>query len=283
MADTKFGIDVSKWQGKPDYKQIAKDVDFVIMQIGFGKYASQVDPSFAYNYEQARANKIPIGGYWYSYATTVEEACMEARACLANIGGKQFEYPIYLDLEENLSLLGKSRVSAIAEAFCGILENAGYFVGIYISRDPAIAYLSNEVTDKYAMWIADYNSRCLYPREYGIWQYSSKGIVRGINGNVDVDKCYVDYPTVIKAGGYNGFPKLQPTKVLDENGFKKGDKSLGVYYLKCMLKKLGYKLDTTNGFGEGTEKAVNSVLVSKSYIPNGIAGKGFADLVSKLI
>lgn len=283
MADVKIGIDISKWQGRPDFKLISKDVDYVIVQIGYGKYTNQVDPSFAYNYEQAKAYKVPIGGYWYSYASSVEEAKLEAQACIANIKGKQFEYPIYLDLEEGLDVLGKSRVSAIAEAFCSTLEKAGYFTGIYISRLPAIAYLSNEVTDKYAMWIADYNSRCLYPREYGMWQYSSTGIVRGINGNVDMDKCYVDYPTVIKAGGYNGYPKLAPTKTLDENGFKKGDKSLGVYYLKCMLKKLGYKLDTTNGFGEGTEKAVNEILVSKSYVPNGIAGKGFADIVSKLI
>lgn len=279
----KIGIDISRWQGQPDYKLLSKDIDFVIVQIGYGKYASQVDMSFEYNYQNAKKYGVPIGGYWYSYATTVEEASMEARACLENIGGKQFEYPIYIDLEENLDILGKARVSAIAEAFCSILENAGIFTGIYISRSPAQTYLTANVTDKYAMWIAEYAPKCNYDREYGMWQYSSTGLVRGINGNVDMDKCYVDYPAVIKAGGFNGYPKLEPTKVLDENGFKKGDKSLGVYYLKTMLKKLGYKLDTTNGFGDGTEKAVNEVLVSKNYVPNGIAGKGFADIVSKLI
>lgn len=98
---------------------------------------------------------------------------------------------------------------------------------------------------------------------------------------LDVGVYYVDYPALIKSGGFNGYPKQDALKELDTEGFKRGDKSLGVYYLKQRLKVLGYKLDDTCGFGGGTEQAVNKLLTLWGYKPNGIAGKKFAELVMK--
>lgn len=204
------GIDISKWQGTVDFGKVTKDknVDFVILRAGLGKVASQIDAKFNTYYAGAKAAGIPVGAYWYSYAKTVADAKLEAQACLQVIRGKQFEMPIWYDIEEkNTFATGKNNVSAIARAFCSVLEAAGYFVGIYMSRSPATSYLASDIPTRYAMWIAEYSSSCKYQQNYGMWQYSDKGVISGIKGSVDLDYCYVDYISAIKSKGLNGFPK----------------------------------------------------------------------------
>ena len=96
---TKHGIDVSEWQGDINWNKV--DTDFCIIRAGYGKSVSQKDKKFEVNYSGCKANSIPCGVYWYSYAVTPEEAVSEANACLEIIKGKQFEYPIYFDVEQN--------------------------------------------------------------------------------------------------------------------------------------------------------------------------------------
>ena len=95
----KKGIDISYCQGLPDFAKVRSAVDFVIMQIGYGRYAGQIDKTFERNYSECKKHGIPCGGYWFSYATTADEARQEAKCCIAAIKGKQFEYPIYFDVE----------------------------------------------------------------------------------------------------------------------------------------------------------------------------------------
>ena len=84
----------------------------------------------------------------------------------------------------------------------------GYLAGLYCSTYYLNNYISNAVAGKYALWVAQYNYRCTYTaNKYGIWQYSSEGRINGISGNVDMDYCYTDYPTIVKNGGYNGYKK----------------------------------------------------------------------------
>lgn len=281
------GIDISRWQGSPDFSKVKAKVDYVIAQIGYGKYSSQVDSSFNYNYTNCKANNIPIGGYWYSYAKSVDEARQEAQACVALIKGKKFEYPIYYDLEEGLGNLGRSLVSNIAIAFCTELEKNGYFAGIYISRSPAQAYLTDDVVKKYALWLAEYSSQLNWSGPVGMWQYSSTGRIDGINGNVDMNYCYEDYPNLIKSNGLNGYPKPEePTKPLDSViWYKKGDKDKSgehnIFCIKQRLKGLGYKVDDTGGFGGGTEEAVKDVQRKMGYKPTGEVGENFVRLVMK--
>ena len=130
------GIDVSKWQGNIDFNRVAKKgIEFVIIRAGYGKVLSQKDPYFERNYKNARAAGLKVGAYWYSYATTVADAKLEAETCLKVIEGKQFEFPIYFDLEEKKQFaLGKSACSNLVKTFCDMLENAGYFAGLYISH-----------------------------------------------------------------------------------------------------------------------------------------------------
>ena len=282
MAYKTKGIDISRYQGKPDFAKLKSQVDYIILQAGYGRYASQKDSEFERSYAECKKYGIPVGVYWYSYAKSAAEALAEANACMEVIRGKQFGYPIYYDLEENLGGLGRTLVSSIAATFCNALEAAGWFSGIYISRSPAQSYLTGDVCAKYALWLAEYGSTLNWSGAVGMWQNSSTGRINGINGNVDTDFCYEDYPKMIKNGGFNGYPKTEPTKPLDTDGFKKGDKSLGVYFLKCRLKALGFsKLDDSEGFGGGTENAVNKLLTDNGYKPNGIAGKHFAEIFMK--
>lgn len=211
----KKGIDISKHQGTVDFEKLKGKVDFVIIRAGYGnsiKYPNQVDPKFEENYNNCKKHSIPCGVYWYSYAQSESEVKEEAKSCIAQLKGKKFEYPIYFDLEESSQFAkGKSFCDSLVKTFCNELEKAGYWAGLYISRSPLQTHLSSSVAKRYALWIAEYNDKCNYSGDYGMWQYSSKGKVSGVSGNVDMDYCYVDYPAKIKAAGLNGYKKATDT------------------------------------------------------------------------
>ena len=202
-----FGVDVSEHQGNINWSHVKADgIQFAIIRSGYGKELSQKDSQFENNYAGCKSNGIPCGAYWYSYATTVEDAKKEAQVCLQIIKGKTFEYPIYFDLEEPEQFkLGKKFCSDIVQAFCDEIEKAGYYAGLYCSTYYLKNYISESVRKRYAVWAAQYNDKCSYTGNYGIWQKSSEGRVYGIDGNVDLDECYIDYPTAIKKAGLNGF------------------------------------------------------------------------------
>lgn len=204
------GIDVSVHNGSPNWETVKNSggVSFVIMRAGYGKTVSQKDKQFERNYSECKRLGIPVGAYWYSYAMSPSEARQEAKACMEVIKGKQFEYPIYYDVEDKKQLsLGKQTVSAIITAFCEELEANGYFVGVYSSK----SYFKDLVSDKcktdYTSWVAAWSSKPNYSDPMDIWQKSDKGSVSGINGPVDLDECYRDFPSIIKKIGKNGFEK----------------------------------------------------------------------------
>ncbi len=201
------GIDVSVHNGNIDwYKVKADGIQFAIFRAGYGKTTSQKDKKFEDNYSGAKAVGISIGAYWYSYATTVDEARLEAEICVSILKGKQFEFPIYFDLEEKKAFdTGKVNCSAMVHAFCDVLEKAGYWAGLYISRSPLGTHIEDDIKTRYALWIAEYDNNLNYSGSVGIWQHSCKGSVNGISGDVDLDTCYVDYPTKVKAAGLNGY------------------------------------------------------------------------------
>lgn len=198
------GIDVSEWQGSIDWKKVK--ADFAILRAGYGRLVTQADRCFQANYYGCRANNIPCGAYWFSYAESVDDARQEAAVCLEIIKNKQFEYPIYYDIEEQRTLaLGKQTVGTIIRTFLDTLEQSGYFAGLYMSLNNLNAYVDDEIRRKYAVWVADYSTQ--RPVGYGMWQKSSTGRIDGIQGNVDLDESYEDYPSIIKNAGLNGFEK----------------------------------------------------------------------------
>lgn len=203
------GIDVSQWQGNIDFNKVkAAGVDFVIIRAGYGRNISQKDPYFEQNYSRAKAAGLNVGVYWYSYANSAVGAKTEAAVCLQAIKGKTFEYPIYFDLEERSQFnKGAAFCSSLVTAFCDAIEKAGYFAGLYISRSPLTQYITADVQKRYTLWVAEYGAKLNYNGSVGMWQNTSSWRVPGVNGNVDHDYSYVDYPSIIKQGGFNGFKK----------------------------------------------------------------------------
>lgn len=202
------GIDVSKWQGDINWNDVKSDgIDYAIIRAGYGKLASQKDPKFDTNMVNAEKAGIKRGVYWYSYATTVEEAYQEAEACYQVIKDYNFEYPLCFDIEEDSQRnLSTATVSAIIDAFCSSMSKKGYYVSIYSYASFLNTKVYSNVLNKYDIWVAHFNvSAPSFSSPYGIWQYSSTGKVKGISGNVDMDYAYKDYPTIITTKHKNGY------------------------------------------------------------------------------
>ena len=191
-----FGIDVSDWQGKIDWEQ-AKNVGvkFAILRCGYGMdLADQDDGQFARNVEECTRLGIPFGVYLYSYANTMEKAKSEAAHVLRMLKGRKPQYPVYLDLEDEITLSASiEQILAQVKAWCEIIEAAGYKAGIYANLYWWDTYLTDPWYDTKERWVAQYYTKCEYTKDYGIWQYTSSGSVAGVNGNVDCDWCYKDY------------------------------------------------------------------------------------------
>lgn len=206
-ADTMKGIDVSVHNGTIDWQKVKSDgIQFAILRAGYGRLESQKDARFEENYKNAKAAGVPVGAYWYSYAMSEDEARLEADVFLSVIKGKQFEFPVYFDVEEKKQFdLGKEKVSAIMRAFLEKIEAAGYFVGLYGSASSLTTLTADDIKNRYTIWLAHWVEKTNYDGAYALWQYSEKGSVSGISGNVDLDICNKDFPTIIKSKGLNGF------------------------------------------------------------------------------
>lgn len=214
------GIDVSVHNGNIDWQKVKNaGIDFAILRACYGRLASQKDERFEQNYSGAKAAGVPVGAYWYSYAMSEDEARLEADVFLSTIKGKQFEFPVYYDVEEKKQFdLGKEKVSAIMRAFLEKVEAAGYFVGLYGSASSLTTHTTDDIKSRYTIWLAHWVNQTSYGGAYGIWQHSEKGRVDGINGNVDLDIGYKDFPTIIKGKGLNGWDKAaNPTPAPDKS------------------------------------------------------------------
>ena len=205
------GIDVSVHNGSINWQKVKNaGIQFAILRAGYGREFSQKDARFEENYRNAKAVGIPVGAYWYSYAMSEDEARLEADVFLSVIKNKQFEMTVYFDLEEKKQFdLGKEKVSAIMRAFLEKVEKAGYFVGLYGSASSLTTHTADDIKSRYTIWLAHWIEQTNYSSDYGIWQYSDKGKVDGISGNVDLDIAYADFPIIIKGKGLNGYGKEQ--------------------------------------------------------------------------
>ena len=204
------GIDVSKWQGKIDWARVKSSgsAGFAIIRAGYGSLVKQKDTRFDENYEACKRLGIPVGAYWYSYATTTTGAIREAHAFMKVVAGKTFEYPLWFDqeYEKKIKALSNEKRTEIVKAFCAELEKNGYYTGLYCSRDWLQNYVNAEDLKHLDIWVAAYGSSAgNVPLPYGMWQCSSTGKVNGIMGNVDIDIAYKDYPAIMKKSHLNGF------------------------------------------------------------------------------
>lgn len=208
-----YGLDVSYCQGDitaEKWEQVKADgYEFAIIRAGYGRESSQKDKYFEKNYAWAKQAGMDVGAYHYSYATDVDGIKKEAAVMLEWLEGKQFEYPIVLDIEEpKQANLSKELLSEMIDTYCSIMEENGYHPAIYSYAIFLRDKVDKSVLDKYDVWVAHTNAasaNATYKNSYTMWQYNHKGYVNGISGDVDLNVCYVDYPSIIKAEGKNGF------------------------------------------------------------------------------
>lgn len=261
---TKFGIDVSKWQGNIDWKKASKQIDFAMIRAGYGSVLSQKDTKFESNYNGCKANNVPVGAYWYNYAKTVDAAKQEAKVCIQVLKNHDLDYPVFYDVEEQSVLaLGRTKVSAITKAFLNELEAAGYRVGIYSMLSALNNYFSDDLLNTYDVWLAHVNvKKTSYKKPYAIWQYSWVGKIDGISGDVDCNYCYKDYSiikddpaTVEVPASQNVVPTLESV-ARDVIAGKYGNGAARV----SALQKAGYN-------SSNVQAAVNAIVSGKT-IPN---------------
>ncbi len=191
-----YGIDVSSWQGVIEWQRVKSDRNgqFAMLRAAYGR---ERDERFEENYSEAVKADIPVGAYLYSLALSEQEAAEEADFLLELIRDKDLKYPIAFDIEERSQVdLGKEKVSAIIEAFCSRIENAGYYVMVYSYESFLTTLLDETVLRKYDLWVADVGATPSI--SYGIHQYSFKGQVEGIKGDCDLDVSLKNYPEIIE-------------------------------------------------------------------------------------
>ena len=204
------GIDVSAWQGDINWQAVkAAGIGFAIIKAGGSDDGIYTDSRFEQNYKGAKAAGIPVGAYWFvgKACTSSYDGKADAERFIKLLKGKQFEYPVYMDCEVTAPAAKKGATDA-AIAFCEELEKAGYYAGIYGSTYSTFeSRLDDSRLQAYAHWVAQYADSCTYSGKVGIgiWQYSSTGYVNGIYGDVDMNYAYVDYPSIIKKLGKNGY------------------------------------------------------------------------------
>lgn len=190
------GIDVSKHNGSIDFDRVKNaGIEVVIMRCGYGKEVSQKDEKLDEYYNSANG-KFKLATYLYSYANSVDGAKLEANNTLKLIEGKKFDY-IFYDLEDkNAENLSKEVITDMYFAYKEIIENAGYRCGIYCNKSWATNKVDMaKITDM--KWIAAYGSNdgnvpadSTRYSECDIWQYTDKGKVDGVSGDVDLNIIY---------------------------------------------------------------------------------------------
>lgn len=210
----KLLIDVSEHNGTIDWETAKKHIAGAIIRCGYGMdMTKQDDKQWARNVAECERLGIPYGVYLYSYATNIDRAKSEAQHVLRLIKERKLAYPVYFDIEEPGT---ESVAVACAKAFGDIIEAAGYWCGVYYNTDWHNRVIKGQL-DRFVRWGAAYGANdgqqhASYKPNFGedIWQYSSKGSVPGVSGNVDVNVCYRDYPAEIL--GSSTSPKPESPK-----------------------------------------------------------------------
>lgn len=203
----KRGIDISHWNKVINFDRASGDIDFVILKAGGSDKGFYKDSTFEkYYHEFHDVRGIPTGAYYFVGRLCIDyqSGVNDALKMLDLIKGKKFEYPIYIDLEST-SPKHRQGATEACKGFCDTIEKAGYYAGIYASDISGfIDRLDKSQLDRYDKWSARYGSE---PKnvEWGMWQYSSKGTIDGINGNVDLDIAVKSYPEIMKRAHLNGY------------------------------------------------------------------------------
>lgn len=213
MNPFSIGVDISRYQGQVDFAQLAEWLKqnspdgkgFAILKSvstnpKFG--GLYIDEFFEHNYNECKRYGIPVGAYYYTYATEIEYANKEIALFLSSLAGKSFEYPIAIDVEDNLlKPLSAAALTSLVVYAAEKLQNNGLYVSIYTYSYYSKTELNMAALSKFDQWRADYTGVPF--TAYGIHQYTSKGRVSGVSGYVDLNRAYKNYTEIIKKAGLN--------------------------------------------------------------------------------
>ncbi|MDE6739832.1 MAG: Ig-like domain-containing protein, partial [Lachnospiraceae bacterium] len=196
-----MGIDVSKHNGSIDWNAVKNSgVSYVIIRCGYRGYSTGVlveDPKFRSNIKGAKAAGLKVGVYVFSQAVNEVEAVEEASMAVGLASGYGLDYPIFIDVEGSGGRgdgVSRDMRTAVCKAFCATVQDSGYSAGIYANKTWFNEKISTGSLTGYKIWLAQYASAPTYTAtRYDMWQYSSKGRVSGIKGNVDMNISYMHY------------------------------------------------------------------------------------------
>lgn len=195
------GIDVSVHQGDIDWTKVAEDkVEFAMIRAVYRGYGAEgnlvTDKKFVENIQGAQAAGIHTGVYMFSQALNAEEMDEEIKLLLETIKPYKIECPVVLDIELTQEGTGRAdgltmeERTALAKQFCEKIKAAGYIPMLYYNYETALLLLDTEQLEDYDKWYASYSSDFYYPYYYSLWQYTDKGSVSGIEGDVDMDMSF---------------------------------------------------------------------------------------------
>lgn len=196
-----FGIDVSAYQGDIDWAKVkASGVDFVIIRAGYRGSKTGVlveDSYFKKNLQGAREAGIQVGVYFFTQAINEVEAVEEASMIVSLLENSKIDYPIFIDTEGaggngRADLLDAETRTAVCKAFCKTIDNAGYHGGVYASRSWYYRNLNASELEDFVIWDAEYVGSPQYTGKFDLWQYTSSGLIDGINTRVDLDVSYIE-------------------------------------------------------------------------------------------
>lgn len=195
-----LGIDVSKWNKEIDWEVVkAEGVDFAIIRCGYRGSAGGwliEDPYFLKNLTGAKKAGIKVGVYFFTQAVDMAEAVEEASMAVSLLGGEKLDYPVFIDTEGaggngRADNLDAGTRTAVVNAFCRTIENAGLTSGVYASRNWYLNNLNLDDLEDWKIWLAEYRQTPEYDGRHDMWQYTSSGTVAGIEGRVDLNVSYM--------------------------------------------------------------------------------------------
>ena len=271
-------IDISKYQTNIDWRKVKADgVQGVIIRAGFG--AGNIDNMFYKHIADAIAHGMSIGVYWFSYAYNVKMAKQEAIYCHAAIERfrNKINLPVFFDWEydsfdfaKRFGIMPtKQLITNMNVEFCSMIEAIGYKAGYYLNMDYSINYVDESRLKNYKRWYARYTVE--QQTDCYMWQYTSKGKIDGINGNVDCNVLYTDEQITSPA---DPEPVEEENKQEVEEGsdykmqtIKRGSRGKAVKIWQIIL---GVKVDGV--FGEETEKKTISFQKKNGLVQDGIVG-----------
>ena len=247
------GIDISEYQTNVDYNKLkSQGIEFAIIRSGYGKNSNQKDSMFETHYNGLKKAGLKVGCYHFSYASTIEGAELEAENCLKFINGKQFDLPVFYDVEDEKTTgkADKYTITKMCETFCNKIKNAGYNSGVYASL-----YWFNskmyveELENKYYIWLAQWHDVITAKFKVNLWQYG-KGEISGIKGEVDMNEIINMESEKEKTGIYQNGSTVEnvfadtdlKTKIGCLNRFETCE-CLGIFQNRAIVR---YKIDGTN-------------------------------------